>query len=84
MMYYFCIDIPWENTYISVYDTLDDLIQENRDYMKLNDDWYVLKGQEIEVNLWEVVRIFLIFSEVLFLGLKINMILFLILGLIYF
>lgn len=51
MMYYFCIDIPWENTYISVYDTLDDLIEENRDYMKLNDDWYVLYGQEIEVNL---------------------------------
>jgi len=48
MKYYFCIDIPWENTYIETYDNLEELKKENKRYMKNNNNWYIIKGEEIE------------------------------------
>lgn len=50
MKYYFCVMIPYENTDITEYDTLEELKKEVGDYMKKNDDWYIIKGKEIEIE----------------------------------
>ena len=55
MSYYFCVDIPLENTCITGYDTLKELYEEEKETMKRNKDWYIIKGEELkdgEFSFW--------------------------------
>lgn len=50
MKYYFCVDEPWENTTIWTYDSLEDLKIDNKVYMEKYKDWYIIKGEEINLD----------------------------------
>lgn len=46
-MYYFCINIPWENTDISAYENMKELVEENKRYMNEENDWWIIKGETL-------------------------------------
>lgn len=50
MKYYLCVHIPYENTDITCYDSLDDLIP---DYISSSKSYYcyVIKGEEINITI---------------------------------